>query len=147
MEDLKADDLSDKLEQTILKAVKEGASDASLLELTEVLGECWHEISFHSDETSIWYECSCLGNKKPLCSDDLEEHQNRTFTTDTDMLAVFRAIRDKGKWSEFSRYAGKHWLKDEDAWNEETPFEVWLFLDNPERACVLAAMWWEEQGK
>lgn len=98
--------------------------------LTEFLGERWH-VPYR-----FWdYGCGMM-----------REAKNRTFTNDADMLAVFRAIRDKGKWSEFYRFTGKHWLKDDDAWEREEPLEVWLFMGSYERACCLAADFLEEQG-
>lgn len=68
---------------------------------------------------------------------------------DSDMLAVFRKIRDKGKLSKFDMFCQDIFLEYTgydnicDMCNE---YQNWLFLDNPERACCLAAMWLEEQG-
>ena len=73
---------------------------------------------------------------------------NRTFTSDSDMLAVFRKIRDDGKWREFSGYC--YFLYRHGVFIQEIDFRIsfieWLFLDNLERACCLAAMFLEEQG-
>ena len=104
--------------------------------LTEkLLGGCWHEWV----AKGVYTECSKCGEI------NLTETENRTFTTINDRQAVFEKIRDVGEWTKFYRYAGKHWLQDEEAWKRDEPLEVWLFLDNPERACCLAAMFLEEQ--
>lgn len=91
--------------------------------LTEkLLGECWH-----SRET--WYDC-----------DNGVHCRRRTFTTDTDMLAVFRKIRDIGMWDPFIACAfHKYDL------GSMYGFTEWLFLDNPERALCIVSMWLEEQ--
>lgn len=107
--------------------------------LTEFLGE----------KREPPYEYRCYGKIR-----DSNETNNchifgggeRFFDNDDDMLVVFRKIRDVGKWSEFYRFTGKHWLKDDDAWEREEPLEVWLFMGSYERACCLAADFLEEQG-
>jgi hypothetical protein len=109
--------------------------------LTEkLLGGCWHEpISLTA--------CTCqrtgIVNSYIHCS-----NMNRTFTTDANMMAVFRKIRDKGKWADFINYARIAYKNSFNllwkyVWEEK--FTEWLFLDNPERACCLAAMFLEEQ--
>lgn len=69
----------------------------------------------------------------------------RTFTTDQDRTDVFRAIRDKGIWKEFDRYTYEKAV-DENIFANSS-YTRWLFLDNPERACCLAAEFWKENGK
>ena len=91
--------------------------------LTEFLGECWR-----TRET--WYDC----DKAMHC-------HRRTFTSDSDMLAVFRKIRDDGKWGRFWDWAYIRFVFNDDMGDNAS----WLFLDNPERACVLAAMFLEER--
>jgi hypothetical protein len=102
-------------------------TDEMRKKLTEFLGERWH-VPYR-----FWdYGCGMM-----------REVTNRTFTTDTDMLAVFRKIRDKGIWNQFEPYCWKKSeLKGLEGLDEFMP---WLFLDNPERACCLAVMFLEEQ--
>lgn len=101
--------------------------------LTEkLLEECWHEpISLTA--------CTCqrtgIVNSYIHCS-----NMNRTFTTDANMLAVFRKIRDIGMWDPFIACAfHKYDL------GSMYGFTEWLFLDNPERALCIVSMWLEEQ--
>ena len=115
-------------------------TDERRKKLTEkLLGECWHEWGLIGSGN---YKCKYCGY---ISFRDFFPSQ-RSFPTDTDMLAVFRKIRDVGKWSEFYRFTGKHWLKDDDAWEREEPLEVWLLMGSYERACCLAADFLEEQG-
>lgn len=109
-------------------------TDEKRKRLTEkLLDKCWHEWV----AKGVYTECSKCGEI------NLTETENRTFTTDADMLAVFRKIRDVGKLRHFFVYAIDRKGSDIEDWDE---LMCWLFLDNPERACCLAAMFWEEQG-
>jgi hypothetical protein len=108
-------------------------TDEMRKKLTEFLGERWH-VPYR-----FWdYGCGMM-----------REVTNRTFTTDADMMAVFRKIRDVGKLSNFDMFCQDIFLEYTgydnicDMCNE---YQNWLFLDNPERACCLAAMFLEEQG-
>ena len=84
----------------------------------KLLGECWEEMSagvvqinkFGMPYTSI---------------------PNRTFTTDTDMMTVFRKLVDLGKWEAFV------------SWKNITPR---IFL-RPERFCWLVSAWMKEVEK
>jgi len=106
----------------------------------ELLGECWHEpISLTA--------CTCqrtgIVNSYIHCS-----NMNRTFTTDANMMAVFRKIRDVGKWSEFDNFCYR--IYKSGVFTQTIDYIIrynpWLFLDNPERACCLAARFLEGQG-
>jgi hypothetical protein len=113
-------------------------TDEKRKRLTELLGECWHEIK----KVSICGEIPLYVCKK--CGTASYILDNRTFTNDIDMLAVFRKIRDVGKFNDFLLYCAEQ-AEKEDVIYADTVF-VWLFLDNPERACCLAAMFLEEHG-
>jgi len=105
-------------------------TDEKRKRLTEkLLDKCWHEWV----AKGVYTECSKCGEI------NLTETENRTFTTDADMLAVFRKIRDVGKWEKFRCFAFNETFDTRDE------FTQWLFLDDPERACCLAAMFLEEQ--
>lgn len=116
--------------------------------LTEFLGECWHEEEPH------WWCDYCQSEKSPvqvtytehctLCGEEVvwREYKNRTFTIDTDMLAVFRKIEGNGLWDFYMLFVDKVYRESK----SYVGLTAWLFLDNPERACCLAAMWLEEQG-
>ncbi len=126
-------------------------TDEKRKRLTELLGECWHE-------EDIEYTKKAIRDPRhrsvfAICSKCKKTYgrskRDRTFTTDTDIRAVFRAIRDKGKWWQFIRFARARFQNVEwDKINQsfQTAFLCWLFLDNPERACCLAADFLEEQG-
>ena len=123
-------------------------TDEKRRRLTEkLLGECWHEWEWISGGGLVCKHCSIdlYGNNNLFYNKVMGKPDHHTFATDTDMLAVFRKIRDVGKWKKFLGYISHYWLKSDDVWESKT-FEEWLFLDNPERACCLAAMWLEEQG-
>ena len=110
--------------------------------LTEFLGECWHEWGWVSGGGLVCKHCSIdlYGNNNLFHNKVMGKPDHRTFTTDADMMAVFRKIRDAKRWGAFREYAFLKWFDKPDS-----VFSVWLFLDNPERACCLAAMWLEEQ--
>lgn len=72
--------------------------------LTEYLGECWSPdrvcpacYAFHQSayrRKDVKEGCTC---------------SNRSFTTDADMMAVYRAIYRDGKWEEFTTYSNEVW--------------------------------------
>lgn len=70
---------------------------------------------------------------------------SRHFTTWDDLGAVFKALVDKGLWTEFYDFSERCWHKSndndsfmlEDEAEEET-LSRWLFY-NPERFCTLCA--------
>ncbi len=107
--------------------------------LTEMIGEKFHKYIMHNEHYLI---CSC-GQKAELGSDFSDKHiklSNRTFTTDTDMMKVFRWLVDNGKWASFSSYAMDVGLQDKTSPDFVTIcFESWLFYDS-ERFCCLVAM-------
>jgi hypothetical protein len=114
--------------------------------LTEkLLGECWHipkvnmePLAWVGGQGTHCFICKRCGNPYPIT------WQPSTFTTDTDMLAVFRKIRDKGKLRDFINYVCSR--VEATIPRQPVYFMQWLFLDNPERACCLAADFWEEHG-
>ena len=92
----------------------------------EVLGECYHEGRM---PINCGYRCIKCGDTYVV---------NRTFDNDADMMALYRAIYQKGKWKEFLNYISQttHYI----------PHAVWLFcLDNEdyEDHCCLVAEWLE----
>ena len=108
--------------------------------LTEkLLGECWHIKK--EPRTMAGYICE-------KCEDFIkwgsgyDVNGNRIFTSDADMLAVFRKIEGNGLWDFYMLFADKVYRESK----SYVGLTAWLFLDNPERACCLAAMWLEEQG-
>jgi len=96
----------------------------------KLLGECWEEMSdgvvqinkFGMPYTSI---------------------PNRTFTTDTDMMVVFRKLVDTGKYDIF-----KFTIKTKLTFVLPigTFKEEWLFYE-PERFCWLVSEWMKEVEK
>jgi hypothetical protein len=64
--------------------------------------------------------------------------QNRTFTTDADMMALFRKMVDKEDWYNFSDWARYgHTTFSQEDFDE---LSTWLFYE-PERFCCLVAEW------
>ena len=112
--------------------------------LTEkLLGECWHIKK--EPRTMSGYICERCGDYTKWGS-GYDVNGNRTFTSDADMLAVFRKIRDVGKWDEFYWWSVKYFTESkDDIGGGNSSYMRWL-LDDPERACCLAAMFLEEQG-
>jgi hypothetical protein len=112
--------------------------------LTEkLLGECWHipkvnmePLAWVGGQGTHCFICKRCGNPYPIT------WQPSTFTTDTDMLAVFRKIEGNGLWDFYMLFVDKVYRESK----SYVGLTAWLFLDNPERACCLAAMWLEEQG-
>lgn len=78
---------------------------------------------------------------------DSSAQVNRTFTNDADMMAVFYKIVEKELWVAFDYYAFKKFCVSNTEYPcYDAPYYIkWLFLDNPERACVIAAMFWVER--
>lgn len=114
--------------------------------LTEWMGECWHE-------EDIEYTKKAIRDPRhrsvfAICSKCKKTYgrskRDRTFTTDADMMTVFRAIRDKGKLRDFINYVCSR--VEATIPRQPVYFMQWLFIDNPERACCLAADFLEEQG-
>ena len=82
----------------------------------KVLGECWH------DGTSILmagYHCKKC-DKIFTC--------NRTFTTEADMMELYRQIEKDGKWDSFSESQFNYW---DDLFpfqkSDKLGFMQWLF--------------------
>ena len=113
--------------------------------LTEFIGECWHEYDCEMEDDGIIRQF-CV-----ICDADSSSNHFgfRTFTTDSDMMAVRKALRNKEKmWHNFFNYLG---------WIDTIPSsfnagEFWLnrksmaYLDeNPERFCWLVAKFLEER--
>jgi hypothetical protein len=114
--------------------------------LTEkVLGECWHEVTigYHDGMVS---KCSC-GARGCMARFECGKN-NRLFTTDTDMMAVFRKLVDTGGWFTvnncFWDYSFFNWREDRD--NDQRDYSAWLFY-NPERFCWLCSEWLKEVEK
>jgi hypothetical protein len=63
---------------------------------------------------------------------------DRSFTTDADMMALFRKMVDTNKWVEFSHTAIEKFRKEKVAGS----YNAWLFYE-PERFCCLVAEWLE----
>ena len=107
--------------------------------LTEYLGECW-----------LWDEDLDDEGMCKKCGQCFESHRlNRTFDNDTDMMALYRAIYKKGKWSKFIIYTEKTYcfqLQLDSLRHNLHNFNAWLFcLDGKdyEARCCLVAEWLE----
>jgi hypothetical protein len=100
--------------------------------LTEMIGECWHEFPSKT-------KCKC---GMSLFSYPTGKNFHRTFTTDTDMMKVFRWLKTGTwvDWFNFKDFVKVKWEKDFWERKEELrePFEYWLMSD-AERFCCLVA--------
>jgi hypothetical protein len=103
----------------------------------KLLGEKWHFLM--SDPVCPeWSDCSC--GARVLSTDAYHHSLNRTFDNNTDMMAVRKALRDKGKWWKF-------YLSVENA-NTYAPQKLMAYLDTePERFCWLVSEWMKEVEK
>ena len=119
--------------------------------LTErVLKEQWHELFLNMPKV----KCSCGKEFFALSLDALNEHRTRTFTTEADMMALYRQIEKNGKWVS---YGFERWIYQRyyapDAlagYMSGTTFTKWLFcLDGKdyEDRCKKAAEFygWREE--
>jgi hypothetical protein len=111
--------------------------------LTEMIGECRHEkVSCEKipDTSYAIYRCSCgAGGDSYALKYHLENNGNRSFTTDPDMMKVFRWLVDEEKWEKIRNYLMKYYgfalLQDNTTLKD---YIAWLFYD-AERFNVLAA--------
>lgn len=109
--------------------------------LTKYLGECFFESKNPNEK---YTRQRCLNCKKSL-----DGHvKNRTFTTDTDMMALFRRMVDNKEWfnsdNNFWDYAFYIWQADRS--NDKQDYSAWLFYI-PERFCFLVSKWLREEKK
>jgi len=114
----------------------ERLTDETRKRLTEFLGECWHKYVWviKEDKLSKFGCWECAG-----CNHATQYHErqkrNRSFTTEADLMALYRAIWKEGKWGEFENYA---YQKSYGLGNKSPlPFIAWLLcLDGDyERGC------------
>jgi len=103
--------------------------------LTEMIGEEWierEEVLYSFIVNDIFYSKQYY----PMV------YKNRTFTTDADMMKVFRSLKTETwvDWFNFKNFAKIKWEKDFWARKEELrePFEYWWMSDS-ERFCCLVA--------
>ena len=101
----------------------------------EVLGECYHEGHM---PINCGYRCVKCGDTYVA---------NRTFTTDADMMALFRKMVDESQLhgaDSFLDWADTVWDKAgmKIILDDDENFISWLFYD-PERFCNLVAEWLE----
>jgi hypothetical protein len=113
--------------------------------LTEILGECWHEIdtTYPLDPKNTMYCYTCEEYVERVVTNKTKLHINHTFTTDQDRTDLFRKLVELGKWEDFYNYTTDAFLNDDGCGLDK--FTQWLFIDNPERACKLIVMFWESE--
>ena len=99
--------------------------------LTEWMGECWIVPNKYWD-----YGIGIM-----------RESKNRTFTSDADMLALFRKLAEKCEWEKFYQWAMPKYAEIKKIYTGvmQQRFVAWL-LENPERSCSLVAEFkpWEK---
>ena len=105
-------------------------------------------------EKRYWHECKLVEGKLSTCScgmtglavREICDRENPTYTTDADMLRVFRKMTP----GEFHSFCNGTWHIWCDSHRNRvlyhSDFHRWL-IDNPERALCLAADWIKERGK
>lgn len=117
-------------------------NDQKRKKLTEFLGECWHEYptkdSLPNGKKSLWDTCL-----KCKYHNHLSEHSLRTFTTEQDMIALYRGLHEKKMyWPRFHDYAADKWSDincPSESWD---CFTAWLFClsgDGYEDRCEMVA--------
>jgi hypothetical protein len=70
---------------------------------------------------------------------------NRTFATDADMMALYRAIYKKDRWLDFKNFSMRSW---HNYFGEFPDLMSWLFCLKTEKyedRCFLVAQWLEEK--
>lgn len=105
--------------------------------LTEFIGECWHEYDCEMEDDGIIRQF-CV-----ICDADSSSNHFgfRTFTTDYDMMAVRKMLRDEGLWHGFYDFVIRY-----TPFSEEDGVDIMVYLDkNPERFCWLVAKFLEER--
>jgi len=110
--------------------------------LTLYLGDCWHEIS----GLVLDFHCSC--GAKMMFASEAMDHQlkNRTFITESDMMALYRAIWKARKWEDFCEYAYEHY---EARWKRyDGKLFAWIIClsgEGYEERCGMVADWLESR--
>ena len=117
--------------------------------LTKWMGECWHE-------EDIEYTKKAIRDPRhrsvfAICSKCKKTYgrskRDRTFTTDADMMAVFRKLAEKCEWEKFYQWAMPKYAEIEKIYTGvmQQRFVAWL-LHDPERFCSLVAEFkpWEK---
>lgn len=104
----------------------------------KLLGEKWHDVVIEDGS----YVCKTCGIVAQSCLTACSFYC-RTFTTDTDMMVVFRKLVDTGKYDIF-----KFTIKTKLTFVLPigTFKEEWLFYE-PERFCWLVSEWMKEVEK
>jgi hypothetical protein len=107
----------------------------------KILGECWHEgILLDAKKWKNIWRCSC-GTGFTYLKDDMQVHckiNNRPFTTQADVMALYVAIFKAGKWRDFGVFAYEKW--DEES--SSNWFDAWLFClsgEGYEERCKMVA--------
>jgi len=103
--------------------------------LTELFGECFHEWEWIPGNGLHCKNCPIdIYGGNPTYTQVMPVPTNRSFTTDADMLAVYRALFKKGMWEEFCNYMMDLYVMDHnlDSIEDSILFTAWLFsLSNP----------------
>lgn len=131
-------------------------SEAERKALTLYIGECWHSAwlatgnGWNDGLKDREYCCNC---SKVVWSAKEKESARRTFTTEDDMLALYRKLFDEKRWHKFTVFAKTRFSfndYDQVHTNIETGFYAWLFCLNcpeqiPERCKMVARFYgWKQ---
>jgi hypothetical protein len=102
--------------------------------LTKMIGEDYHEPTDYGDACVIGGCCEYKSTEMILAHCEIS---NRTFTTDADMMKVFRWLVDNGKWSDFFTWFARR-KETTTLYLKHSTWPTWLFYD-AERFCCLVA--------
>ena len=117
-------------------------TDDQCKELTEFIGDCWHDIKRSAVGISPFTVEVCSKCKEVISNSETTYKENRTFTNDYDMMAVRKALRDKGLWHDFYHST----MKNQGKFYVDDGYLYMDYLDeNPERFCWLVAKFLEER--
>lgn len=111
----------------------------------EIIGEEWHGLTGKLSPDGKWGMCAC----GRYCVVP-KNHQTRTFTTEADMMTLYRAIQKMGKWGSFYLYSLQRFTEREDAKIDPCGMMSWLFCLNGEgyeERCQMVADWWEGEKR
>lgn len=107
-------------------------TDEQRQRLTKYLNECWHDIEDKGPFNSTCKKCGASFGAIHA-SDWNPQSFNRTFTTDTDMMTLFRKLVDSCKYIDFNKF-----------FSAERVSLEYLFYE-PERFCLMVDEWLERE--
>ena len=110
-------------------------NDTNRRQLTEFIGECWHESGRKSISASSPTMFSCV-----KCNDYFNTaFRSRTFHTPADMQLVLNRLVETGEWKAFYLNVERNYQRARNIMPHR--LSQWLFSETPDgyRLCILCA--------